>query len=296
MIDRDSRLDGLIVRVSQAFVSSDVFYGHGADSPLNEARLLVFGALQTRTNWTWNRFEDLVHSFVEQRINDRKPVVYLTQEGRYCDRWFITQPGVMIPRSPIFELIQSRFHPWVRRIPLKILDLCCGGGCIGISTALEFPNASLILADNDPKALDCARANIERFQLSSRATVIDSDLCDSISCGQFDLVLSNPPYVSKQEYDSLPMEYQYEPTFGLVSGRDGLDAWRRIISSIPNLMSPDSLLVGEVGGTAVEFRKYFSWLDVIWPELTKASRLTDGSFGVFIAEREALRVSSSYGR
>ena len=292
MIENDPRLDGLIVSVSRMFESSTLFYGHGAGGPNDEAKLLVLGAMQSRLDWTWREFKELILSLVERRISDRKPTVYLTEEAWYCGRWFITPPGIMIPRSPIFELIESEFRPWLRNPPLRILDLCCGGGCLGISAALAFPNAALTLSDSDSAALKCARANVDRYDLGSRATIVSSDLCDSIPSEPFDLVISNPPYVPKQEYDSLPAEYHYEPRGGLVSGNDGLEAWRQILLDAPSLMSADALLVGEVCSTSTEFERNFPLLEVIWPELTQMERLFDGSFGVFIAEREALRVSS----
>ncbi len=266
---------------------SDIYYGHGSNSAFMEAWMLVHGLLEQRVSESIDEvFERRVEDCLSIRISDRIPVAYLTGLAWYFNRWFEVERGVMIPRSPIGELIDTRLHPWTRRPPERILDLCCGAGCLGVMAGLAFPGAVVTLIDIDGRALSSAKANVLRHGLSANVEVLQSDLFDQLNPGAYDIIIANPPYVSTAEFDQLPREYGYEPRSGLAAGDDGLATWRSILMKIGDWLSPEGILVGETGSATVKFLNAFPSYDVFWPELGKAARQEDGGFGVFVADAE----------
>ena len=177
---------------------------------------------------------------------------YLTKKAWYAGLPFIVDERVLIPRSPIFELIQADFNPWfdapVDR-PLRFLDLCTGSGCLGITTALSFEESSGILADLDDGACAVARENVEFHQLGHRLEVIQSDGFDGLFDSVFDIIICNPPYVDSEDMASLPPEYQKEPEVALTSGADGLELVRRLLSQASDWLSAEGVMILEVGNT-----------------------------------------------
>lgn len=279
-------LSGLIDSFAQRLDVASLTFGHGAVDAWGEAELLVYGFLDGRSYTESSRVS--MTRLLERRIKERIPVAYLTGKAWFAGNWFVLDPGVMIPRSPIAEIIGSGFYPWIRSCPESVLDLCCGSGCLGIATALQLPSAHVVLSDIDNHALDCARKNVTRFGLSDRVEVKASSLFDALALQEFDVVLANPPYVPAAEFDELPKEYDFEPKGGLNSGIDGLDCWRRILREIQPWLSDKGILVGEVGNGGVVLSKEFPHLPFVWPDMIRAERLEDGGFGVFVLDAAGL--------
>ncbi len=279
-------VDALIKRCADRLARESIAFGHGGSDPWTEAELLVTGFLENHP--LDENVRDALDGLLERRIVGRVPCAYLTGEAWFAERWFAVRPGVMIPRSPIQELIRYGFRPWLRRTPETVLDICCGAGCLGIATALQFPGARVTLADIDEAAVANARMNIERVELGDRVEARLSDLFDGLDREVFDLVLANPPYVGQSEYRGLPPEYAHEPRHGLEAGVDGLDCWRRLMASAGPWLRSDGLLVGEAGNTSQGLAAAFADLPFVWPEMTRAERLSDGGFGVFVLDAVAL--------
>ncbi len=268
------------------FASARLYYGHGTDNAWDEAVALVRGF----TKLPHDKLEFVLdarltapecaqlHALMQRRIDARVPVPYLTGEAYFAHRRFLIEPGVLIPRSPIAELIESEFAPWLASPPELILDLCAGSGCIGIACALQFPAATVYLSDSDPRAADLAHRNVELHGLVDRVHVLQGDLFDAIGGKRFDLIVTNPPYVSAQDFSAMPEEYRHEPSHALAAGGDGLDVARRILSDARSHLTPEGLLVGEVGASAHHLAAAYPSLPFIWPDLV------GGGDGVFIIE------------
>lgn len=275
------------------FQKSDIYYGQGNDNAWDEAVALIFGFLRlpyeqaehvlsarlTRTER--RRLTELVH----QRLSHHIPVAYLTGEAWFNGDRYLAEAGVVIPRSPIGELIRGEFSPWLLNSPARILDLCTGSGCIGISCALAFPYAEVTLVDIEPQALALARKNVELHQVSQRVQVIESDLFAALEEQTFDLIVTNPPYVDLSDFESMPKEFTHEPKLGLYAGNDGLDLIKRILAQANRWLTPEGILVGEVGNSAAALSEQMASLAFVWPDLQ------GGGHGVFLLEASALSSS-----
>jgi len=272
------------------FQKADICFGQGNDNAWDEAVALVFGYLRLPYEQAENILDarllpDERHSLtklVEQRLSQYVPVAYLVGEAWFNGDRYIVEPGVVIPRSPIGEMIRSEFSPWLMHPPARILDLCTGSGCIGISCALAFPNAEVSLVDIDPKAIELANRNVELHQLSHRVQVLESNLFDALDSQVFDLIVSNPPYVDAHDFQNMPREFSHEPKHGLYAGADGLDVVKRILGEAGQWLTCDGILVGEVGNSATALSNQLSSLAFVWPDLQ------DGGHGVFLLEAGAL--------
>jgi len=220
------------------FYKHDLYFGHGTDNPWDEAVQLVLGALHL----PWNSNPELLDArltgdekvrvldFLEQRVIQRRPLPYIIGEAWYAGMPFYVDERVLIPRSPIQELREMHFSPWLREGPVeRILDLCTGSGCIGIVCAYAFEEAEVDLADISADALEVARRNITRHELDDRVTAIESDLFSNLNGRRYDLIVSNPPYVDSADLAGMPQEYQHEPDLALGSGSDGLDITKQIL-------------------------------------------------------------------
>lgn len=224
---------------------------------------------------------------ISRRIHERIPTAYLVGEAWFCGVAFKVNEDVLIPRSPIGELIQNHFEPWLPKEPESILDMCTGSGCIGIACGLEFPNTSIDLADISPEALLVAEENIARHNLSKKAHTYTSDLFNEIPKeNRYDLIVSNPPYVDKEDYDEMPTEFHHEPSLGLVSGLDGLDACRRILRDSLSYLNDQGILIVEVGNSAGALQDAYPEVDFIWLEFEH------GGHGVFLLSKEQLKLHS----
>ena len=271
----DARTAGeLIEAVTQVFGSADLHYGHGTDNPLDEAAALVFhvmgldhsGAADLyATEPTMPQLQK-VEELTALRIDTRKPLPYLLGEAWFAGLPFTIDERVLVPRSPIAELIAEGFEPWMPPEKLhSILEIGTGSGCIAIACALALPGARVTATDISPEALAVAAANVARYGLGERVHLVETDHAAGV-IGPFDLIISNPPYVPAGEIPGLPPEYKREPLLGLVSGGDGLDSARRILQDAPRLMHADSFLVLEVGAQWEALDRAFPGLPFTWLE------------------------------
>ena len=268
---------------AQALNEAELCYGHGTDNPWDEAAWLVLFALKRSPaepvndpDYLLNEAEQqAVQAIIQERIRTRKPAAYLTNQTWFCGLPFYVDERTLVPRSPIAELIQSYFQPWLNQEPARILDMCTGGGCIAIACAHAFPEAQVVGADLSEDALEVANINVRDHQLEHRVSMIQSDLFNALE-GKFDLIVSNPPYVDLEDMTILADEFKHEPQMGLASGDDGLDATRVILQQAREFLSEDGLLVVEVGNSQWSLMEAFPELPFTWIEFEH------GGHGVFI--------------
>jgi len=279
------------------FNQEQVFFGHGTDNSWDEAVSLVLQLL----NLPWDFDKELwsckltsserqkVLEALDKRVTQRIPLPYITQQAWFCDYQFYVDERVLIPRSPIAELIQNNFSPWADfefEAPEFILDICTGSGCIGIACALAFEDADVDLLDISEDAIQVANKNILNFELQNRVRTIQSDGFKALNQdykGKYKLIVSNPPYVDKDDFSSMPEEFKSEPELGLVSGDDGLDLVKEILAQSANYLTDDGLLVVEVGNSWVALEEAypdfpFTWIDFEF-----------GGHGVFVIRAEELK-------
>ncbi|MEJ2609619.1 MAG: 50S ribosomal protein L3 N(5)-glutamine methyltransferase [Candidatus Thiodiazotropha sp.] len=267
------------------FSEAEIFFGHGTDNPLDEAAALVLHALylppDLAANWFASRLTseerkrvvDLVH----RRIDERIPLPYLTGEAWFAGLSFYVNKHVLIPRSPIAELIETEFTPWVDPSQVKrVLDLCCGSGCIGIAAATYLPDSLVDLADISPDALAVSRQNIVSLGLEERVSTFESDLFDALPSEKYDLIISNPPYVGDVEMSTLPDEYRHEPVLALRADEDGLRIVKRILRQATDFMTPNGMLIVEVGNGAELLTEHYPDVPFVWLDFSY------GGEGVFI--------------
>jgi ribosomal protein L3 glutamine methyltransferase len=281
------------------FDKAQLHYGHGTDNAWDEALHLVFGCLQLPLESDPSildcalseREKDATIKLVQRRVEERIPVPYLTGKAWFAGLEFSIDRRAIIPRSPIAELIANEFSPWYAGAELnRVLDLCCGCGCIGLAVAAWMPAAAVDLADIDPGALELARENARSLELSDRVRILESDFFTALRGCQYDLIITNPPYVDATDLGTMPAEYQHEPAVALGSGDDGLDAIRTILSRAAHFLSPDGLLVGEVGNSWQALEAAFPSLPFTWIELQR------GGHGVFVlTAQELLQAGESLG-
>ena len=238
------------------FETSDLYFGHGTDNAWDEAVFLVFYALDLPPDADRSvlnqQLTDIqckaIHQLFEQRIRDRIPAAYLTGRAWFCGLPFAVDKRVIIPRSPIAELIMSGFYPWCSTEPQRLLDLCTGSGCIGIACAYAFENAEVVLSDICADALQVAQQNIQQHDLAARVSAVQSDLFENLADQKFDLIVSNPPYVDADDYASMPDEYFHEPELALasISGRVNLATLRQHQTENPPLGTTDDPQDGDL--------------------------------------------------
>jgi len=257
-------------RMSRAFEAAALFFGHGTDNAWDEACWLLetlarrqgLPPLQADTVLDASLLQ-AARALAEQRIATRKPLAYLLNEAWFCGLSFFVDERVLVPRSPFAELIDKRFAPVLKHEPRRILDLCTGGGCIGIACALMFPSAEVVLADLSSAALEVARINVERHGLGKRVSLLQSDLFAAME-GRFDLIVSNPPYVGVEEYAELPSEYLHEPALGLLTGAEGLSIPLGILDTAVDYLDADGWLFLETGATWPLLDEARSDLPLLW--------------------------------
>lgn len=271
------------------FSKAGLFFGHGTDNPWDEAIQLILWAI----NIPWDRLEHVVDArltgeekrhilaLFQKRIEQRLPAPYITGVAHFAGLEFKVTKDVLIPRSPIAELIEQGFEPWLTEEPMRILDLCTGSGCIGIACAVAFPGALVDLSDISPAALQVADDNIAKHQLQDQVTTVESDLFAAID-HSYDLIVTNPPYVDVEDMASLPKEFQVEPTLALASGADGLDFTRRLLRETEQHLNDNGLLVFEVGNSWLALEQAFPSVPFTWLELEY------GGHGVCVLTKEQL--------
>lgn len=266
------------------FQAEQLFFGHGTDNAWDEARQLVLGALhlpwEMADSYLDCRLEDderaHLQDLLQRRIEQRVPTAYLLGQAWFCGLPFIVDERVLIPRSPIGELIDRRFEPWLAQAPARVLDLCTGSGCIGIACAYEFLEAEVVLADLSFEALEVANRNIEHHGLEHRVYTVQSDGFDGLPKQRFDLILSNPPYVDAEDIADMPNEFHHEPALALACGEDGLDLVRRILAQAADHLTETGTLIVEVGNSQVHVEALYPEVEFTWLEFAR------GGHGVFL--------------
>ena len=272
------------------FNASDLYYGHGYDNAWDEAQQLVLAGVYLPIDvpealysscLTRVEKERIIH-LVCERLGSRKPVAYLTNSAWFCGAEYYVDERVIVPRSPIGELIRNGFKGIIKNEPHRILDMCTGSGCIAIACAERFPTAEVDAVDLSLDALDVAQINIERHQVSHRVFPISSDLFNDIPQDKYDLIVTNPPYVDAKDLGDMPQEFHHEPELALGSGEDGLDLTKRILAQASDYLNDNGVLVCEVGNSMVHLIEQFPTVPFNWLEFEH------GGLGVFSLTKEEL--------
>lgn len=277
------------------FEANPLFFGHGTDNSWDEAVALVFAALKL----PWDILEkdpqilqarlteqeaDRIYEWVCERVTNRTPLPYITGEAWFAGLPFNVDSRVLIPRSPIAELLQSRLSPWISEEaePTRILDLCTGSGALAVTAAMNFPEAEVDAIDISEGAIEVSMGNVARHQLQDQVKVIESDLFEQVS-GQYDLIVSNPPYVGAEEMSQLPAEFLKEPTLALETEENGMQIVRKILEQAREYLTDTGLLIVEVGNTEPLVKEAYPALPLVWLEFEH------GGEGVFLIKAADLQ-------
>ena len=260
---------------ASAFNRAGLSFAHGTSSAVDEALNLVLHAvgldhdipdwlLAGRLTQTEQR---AVYDLLRRRVDERKPYAYITNHARFAGLDFYVDERVLVPRSPIAELIEQGFAPWIEPEQVtRVLDLCTGSGCIAIACAHAFPDAEVDATDISSDALAVAAINVERLHVSHQVSLQRADLFEGLAPKRYDIIVSNPPYVDAEDMASLTDEHRHEPALGLAAGDDGLDIVHRILASASDYLEPHGILVVEVGNSRWALEEaypdvLFTWLE-----------------------------------
>ena len=266
-------VEQLIRNTADRFAAAKLSYGHGTDSPIDEAAWLVFAHLGLSHDDAQAAYSNPVdtaqaadiEALAERRISEHIPVAYLVNEAWFAGLSFYVDERVLIPRSPIAELVHERFEPWLRPGSVSsIADLGTGSGCIAIALARAFPAATVDAVDISSDALDVAAINVERHSVGNRVRLIQSNFFDELEGRRYDLIVSNPPYVDSADMDMMPDEFRHEPELGLAAGDDGLDSVKLILHDASRFLSDDGILVCEVCNSQAALEKAYPDGAFVW--------------------------------
>ncbi|MCG7599167.1 50S ribosomal protein L3 N(5)-glutamine methyltransferase [Halomonas sp. McH1-25] len=279
------------------FHTRRLHFGHGTASAWDEAVALVLGALHL----PWDVDPAVLDArllgmerrrivaLVRERIETRRPLPYLLGEAFFAGYPFDVDERVLIPRSPIAELIEHGFAAWFPDFPpARVLDMCAGSGCIGIATALHMPTTEVDLVDVSAEALDVAKANITRHDVGARVRAVLSDLFDGVAGQRYDLIVANPPYVDARDLATMPAEFHHEPALALGAGKDGLDIVRRLLREARSHLNDDGVLIVEVGNSDRHLEATFPEVPFLWLEFER------GGHGVFALTAQELDEYAPY--
>ena len=280
----------LIESAAQQLTDAAVAFGHGTCNAFDEAAWLVLWQLGlplddldgVQDQSVSAEKQAQVAALLAKRIETRQPAAYLTQEAWLQGVPFFVDERAIVPRSFIAELLVSgAIDPWLSETTQRVLDLCTGNGSLAVLAAMAYPDVTVDGADLSPDALAVARINVDKHRLQDRITLLTSDGLNAVR-GPYDLILCNPPYVNAQSMSALPAEYQAEPTLALAGGADGMDFIRNLLRDAPAHMSPQAVLVLEIGNERDYFEAAFPTLEVVWLETSA------GEDQVLLITRDAL--------
>ena len=278
------------------FAEQQVFLGHGTVTPLDEAAALVLHTLHQPYDLAVHYLDTVLTlperqalvAIIERRIVERKPSAYLTHESIFAGLSFYVDERVLVPRSPIAELIANRFAPWIDEEEVfSVLDLCTGSGCIAIACAYAFPNAQIDAVDLSADALAVAEINLQKHHLSDDLALYQSDLFSALPRKPYDIIVSNPPYVSIAEWEGLPAEFHAEPALGFKGGDNGLDLVIKILVEANYYLAEHGILVVEVGNSDETLQDLFPEVPFNWLEFE------NGGDGVFLLTAEQVKLYHS---
>jgi ribosomal protein L3 glutamine methyltransferase len=252
-------------------------YGHGTDNPIDEALALVLHALSLEPDVPEELLQarlaaeekECILALFQRRISQRVPAAYLTGRAWFAGLSFRVDNRVLVPRSPLAELIEEAFQPWLKLESVeRVLDVGTGSGCIAIACALHLPEAQVDAVDISTDALEVARLNVKEHGVGDRVELFASDGLDAVR-GPYDLIVSNPPYVDAHDMDSLAQEFRHEPSMGLAGGEDGLDVVSALLAHARECLDDDGALIVEVGASRPALTARYPRLPFVWLEFTR---------------------------
>lgn len=273
------------------FYEANLHFGHGTDNAWDEALYLALSALNLPPDVDREVLDarlleserKKIIKLIHERVERRVPAAYLTHQAWFCGLPFYVDERVIVPRSPIAELIENEFSPWMDNNPIeRVLDLCTGSGCIGIASAVYMPETLVDATDVSKSALEVAQMNANRHQVENRVNLIQSDLFQKLSGKTYDVIVSNPPYVSAKEFANLPQEYFHEPEIALKAGQTGLEIVTKILKEAHKHLSPNGILVVEVGNSETALIDKYPDIPFTWLQFSR------GGDGVFLLTAEQL--------
>lgn len=291
----------IILWAEDELKKNDVYFGHGTNNALDEAAYLISYCAQKPINFT---DEDLAYSLtttqrtkvavvLQQRIEEKLPSAYITNKAYFFGLEFEVNENVLVPRSPIAELIAEEFFPWLdinshkkKHESLNILDMCTGSGCIAIACATVFDDVDIVTSvdavDISAEALEVANRNIKKHKMDGRVNAIQSNMFNNVPLKKYDIIVSNPPYVTQEEIDDLPAEYHQEPSLGLFAAESGLEFAITILKKAKDYLSDEGIVVIEVGNSAETLQNYYPKIPFTWIEFEM------GGEGVFVLDAQQI--------